>query len=84
MELFIGVVLGFFINSMFRAAMKLLPPTLPPPPQPRPRTRGQLANQAAYETQEAATPRLIRVGVQRRTQRGRRRGKVEREHNPFE
>lgn len=82
MELFIGVLIGLFIQSIIRAGWRMLnPPSLAPPQPPNP---GQIANRAAYDTAQAATPRVVRVRVQRRAQRGRRVRNVEREDNPFD
>lgn len=82
MELLIGVLIGFFIQWIIRAGWRMLnPPYVGPPQPPNP---GQIANRAAYDAAQAATPRVVRVRVQRRTQRGRRLSNVEREYDPFE
>jgi uncharacterized membrane protein YagU involved in acid resistance len=83
MELFVGVVIGFFIQSIIKAGWRMLnPPHVPP--QPSARTPAQLANQAAFEAHQAATPKAVRIRVQRRVQRGRRRDNMEREEDSFE
>lgn len=76
MELLIGVLIGFFIQSIIKAGWRFLNPLRPVPPQP-PRTRAQWANEAAHDEFQATTPRVVSMRLQRRTRRGRPRLQME-------
>lgn len=83
MELFVGVLIGFFIQSMVRFGWRVLNPPRPTPPQP-PRTPAQLANEALYEDQVRHHPRVVSVRFSRRTSRGRHRRIMERQQDNLE
>lgn len=80
MEILIGFLLCLFLEGMawlgWRAWQRTLPAPLPQPPV----SGAQRANQAAYEANEAHHPQVVRLKVRRL----RRRGKVEREYDPFD
>jgi hypothetical protein len=83
MEMFIGVVVGFFIQSIIKAGWRLLNRPLAPVPQP-PKTSAQQANQEVFEDVQAHTPRVLSVPVRRRPGRGRTRPSMEREEEFFD
>lgn len=83
MEIFIGMVIGFFIQSMVRFGWRVLNPPSPPT-RSQPETPAQQANRELYEAQTRHHPRVVSMRIQRRTARGRRRTMMEREPDSFE
>jgi hypothetical protein len=84
MEMFVGFVLCLVVEALLWGAYRMQQRMLPPRPAPQPLTPGQEANQAVFETEVAAQPRIARMKVQRRTRRGRHSTNVDDEYNPFE
>lgn len=87
MEIFLGFVLCLVIEGIvwatvwfWRTAMQATVPSRPT----NPLSAAQRANRAAFDEEQAASPRVASFRVQRRVRRGRRLVNKEKEYNPLD